>query len=323
MNPAPSSLDARTVPGQSEINNQKTTIRSRLARNRVVVVCAVVLGFVILASMAGPSLTGYGYEQTSDEQFAPPCARHLFGTDLHGRDVLTRVLHGGRISLAVGLIGTLVSLVVGVTWGMVAGYRGGQTDMAMMRFVDVLYSLPRLVFVIVLVTALDPPARAVLGGIGFEKLAGNTRILLLFVGLGVVSWLTMARIVRGQVLALKEQAFVLAARALGAGGWRILGRHLLPNLWGIVIIYLTLTIPVVILEESLLSFLGLGIQAPQSSWGSLISDGAAAINPIRIYWWLLVFPGSVMAATLLALNLLGDQLRDLLDPRTVRRSALS
>lgn len=319
MNPAPSSLDARPVPGQSEIRNQKSTILSRLARNRVVVACAAVLGVVVLASLGGPFLTGYGYEQTSDEQFAPPSARHPFGTDLHGRDVLTRVLYGGRVSLAVGLIGTLVSLVVGVTWGMIAGYRGGRTDMAMMRFVDVLYSLPRLVFVIVLVTALDPPARAVLGGLGLEALAGSTRMLLLFVGLGVVSWLTMARIVRGQVLALKEQAFVLAARALGARGWRILGRHLLPNLWGIVIVYLTLTIPVVILEESLLSFLGLGIQAPQSSWGSLISDGASAINPIRIYWWLLVFPGGVMAATLLALNLLGDQLRDLLDPRTVRR----
>lgn len=298
--------------------NFQSTVLRRLARNRLAMACTTLLGLIVLASLAGPLFTGYGYEQTSNDQFAPPSAQHLFGTDLHGRDVLTRALHGGRVSLAVGLIGTLVSLVVGVTWGMVAGYRGGRTDMVMMRFVDVLYSLPRLVFVIVLVTALDPPTRAVLRGLGLEALVGSTRMLLLFVGLGVVSWLTMARIVRGQVLALKEQAFVLAARVLGARGGRILGRHLLPNLWGIVIVYLTLTIPVVILEESLLSFLGLGIQAPQSSWGSLISDGASAINPIRIYWWLLVFPGGVMAATLLALNLLGDQLRDLLDPRTLR-----
>ncbi|NUN92215.1 MAG: ABC transporter permease [Verrucomicrobiae bacterium] len=290
----------------------------RILRNRAMVACLTGLFLIVLASVFGPFFTGYGYEETSDLQFAPPSLRHPFGTDLHGRDVLTRVLYGGRVSLAVGLIGTLVSLTVGVAWGMIAGYRGGRTDLAMMRFVDVLYSLPRLVFVIVLVTALDPLARAGLGRLGLETFAGGARMLLLFVGLGAVSWLTMARIVRGQVLALKEQSFVLAARALGARGGRILGRHLLPNLWGIVMVYLTLMIPAVILDESFLSFLGLGIQAPQSSWGSLIADGAAAINPIRIYWWLLVFPGGVMGATLLALNLLGDQLRDLLDPRTVR-----
>ncbi|MCC7518104.1 MAG: ABC transporter permease [Verrucomicrobiae bacterium] len=290
----------------------------RFVRHRTAVACLATLGLIVFASAFGPFFTGYGYEQTSDLQFAPPSRQHLFGTDLHGRDVLTRVLYGGRISLAVGLIGALVSLTGGVAWGMIAGYRGGRTDLAMMRFVDVLYSLPRLVFVIVLVTALDPPLREGLQRLGFVSLAGSARILLLFAGLGIVSWLTMARIVRGQVLALKEQQFVLAARAMGAGGRRILGRHLLPNLWGIVIVYLTLTIPAVILDESFLSFLGLGIQAPQSSWGSLVSDGAAAINPIRIYWWLLVFPGAAMAVTLLALNLLGDQLRDLLDPRTVR-----
>ncbi len=293
---------------------------ARLARDRTVAAC---LGFVLLVMVAaifGPCFTGYGYEQTSDLQYAPPGLSHLFGTDLHGRDLLTRALYGGRISLAVGLIGTLVSLTVGVVYGMVSGYLGGRVDLVMMRFVDVLYSLPRLVFVIVLVTALDPVTRSALGKLGLETLAANTRILLLFVGLGVVSWLTMARIVRGQVLALKEQPFVLAARALGARKRRILLRHLLPNLTGIIIVYLTLTIPVVILEESLLSFLGLGIQAPQSSWGSLISEGAAAINPVKIYWWLLVFPGALMALTLLSLNLLGDRLRDAFDPRTIRKS---
>lgn len=280
--------------------------------------CLAVLALVVLASLFGPWLTGYGYEQTSDLQFAPPGAKHLFGTDLHGRDLLTRILCGGRISLAVGLIGTLVSLTVGVAYGMVSGYLGGRTDSVMMRLVDVLYSLPRLVFVIVLITALDTPVRAAFGTTGLESLAANTRLMLMFVGLGIVSWLTMARIVRGQVLALKEQPFVLAAQALGARRRRILVYHLLPNLTGIIIVYLTLTIPVVILEESLMSFLGLGIQAPQSSWGSLISEGAAAVNPIKIYWWLLVFPGAIMALTLLSLNLLGDRLRDLFDPRVLR-----
>lgn len=291
---------------------------TRLLRRRSAVMCMIFLVLIALASVVGPWFTGYGYEQTSNDQFAPPSAAHWCGTDLHGRDVLTRILYGGQISLMVGLIGTLVSLTVGVAYGMISGYVGGRTDSAMMRGVDVLYSLPRLVFVIVLITALDPYTRAGLEELHLKSLVGHTRILLLFVGLGVVSWLTMARIVRGQVLALKEQQFVLAAQALGASTRRILWHHLLPNLLGIIIVYLTLTIPVVILEESLLSFLGLGIQAPQSSWGSLISEGAAAINPISMNWWLLVFPGATMALTLLSLNLLGDHLRDIFDPRTAK-----
>lgn len=289
---------------------------TRLRRRRSAVACLVLLTLIALASIMGPWFTGYGYEQTSGLQFARPSPAHWCGTDLHGRDVLTRILYGGRISLMVGLIGTLVSLTVGVAYGMIAGYLGGRTDTLMMRAVDVLYSLPRLVFVIVLITVLDLHTRSFLARHQLDSLAGNLRILFLFVGLGVVSWLTMARIVRGQVLALKEQQFVLAAQALGAGTFRILRRHLLPNLLGIIIVYLTLTIPVVILEESLLSFLGLGIQAPQSSWGSLISEGAAAINPISMNWWLLVFPGAIMGLTLLCLNLLGDHLRDIFDPRT-------
>ncbi len=303
-----------------ETQNPKweTSSLSRLLRKWTVVIYLSFLVFVILAAIFGPMLTGYGYEQTSDQQFVRPSFIHLLGTDLHGRDLLTRILYGGRISLAVGFIGTLVSLTVGVAYGMISGYVGGRTDMIMMRLVDILYSLPRLVIVIVLITALDPVTRIFFEKLRLESLGANTRILLLFVGLGIISWLTMARIIRGQVLALKEQPFVLAAEALGARRRRILWHHLLPNLSGIIIVYLTLTIPVVILEESLLSFLGLGIQAPQSSWGSLISDGATAINPIRIYWWLLVFPGGIMALTLLSLNLLGDHLRDVLDPRTVK-----
>ncbi len=283
--------------------------------------CFGFLIFIVGAAALGPFLTGYGYEQTSNQQFAPPSTQHLFGTDLHGRDLLTRVLHGARISLMVGLIGAIVSLTVGVSYGMISGYSGGRTDMIMMRWVDVLYSLPRLIFVIILITALDRPTRIFLQHLGMETFANSTRVLLLFVGLGAMEWLTMARIIRGQVLALKEQSFVLAARSLGASTSRILFHHLLPNLNGIIIIYLTLTIPGIILLESLLSFLGLGIQAPQSSWGTLISEGASAVNPLRIYWWLLVFPGGIMALTLLTLNILGDRLRDILDPRTIKTSS--
>ncbi len=290
----------------------------RLFHQPIAVFCLVVVALMVLASIFGPSLTGYGFEQTSDTQFAPPSWNHWCGTDLHGRDLLTRILFGARISLAVGLIGTLVSLTVGVAYGMIAGYHGGRLDSIMMRFVDVLYSLPRLVFVIVLITVLDKQTRLFFNRLELPGLASNARLILLFVGLGIMEWLTMARIVRGQVLSLKEQPFVLAAKALGSPTSRILLRHLLPNLAGIIIVYLTLTIPVVILTESLLSFLGLGIQAPKSSWGSLISDGAAAINPVHIYWWLIMFPGGIMALTLLSLNLLGDHLRDIFDPRTLR-----
>ena len=301
------------------MNPSRPTAARRLFRDPVALLCMGFVGFMILAAFWGLYFTGFGYEQTSDRQFQPPGFQHLLGTDLNGRDLLTRILFGARISLAVGLIGTLVSLSVGVFYGMISGYLGGRVDMAMMRLVDILYSLPRLVFVIVLITAFDKIVYQALSRIGFENLTGYTRILLLFVGLGSMQWLTMARIIRGQVLSLKEQPFVLAAQALGARKSRILLRHILPNLVGIIIVYLTLTIPEIILLESFLSFLGLGIQPPQASWGSLISDGAAIINPVKMYWWLLVFPGTVMALTLLAMNLLGDRLRDIFDPRTQKR----
>jgi len=284
------------------------TAWQRLMRHPTAIICLVVLAVIVLAAILGPSYTGYGYAQTTDQQFASPSFEHWCGTDLHGRDLLTRILFGARVSLMVGLIGTLVSLIVGVAYGMIAGYRGGRVDALMMRFVDVLYCLPRLIYIIVLITSLSR----------FTKNSPEARLVLLFTGLGIMEWLTMARIVRGQVLTLKEQQFVLAARTLGASAPRILIRHLLPNLLGVIIVYLTLTIPTVILGESFLSFLGLGIQAPQSSWGSLISDGAAAINSVRIYWWLIVFPGLAMGATLLSLNLLGDHLRDIFDPRTTK-----
>jgi oligopeptide transport system permease protein len=224
--------------------------------------------------------------------------------------LLSRVLYGAQISLLVGFVGAAVSLVIGVLWGAIAGYAGGRVDSLMMRFVDILYSLPSIIFVIVLITALESVWKNWLAAIGSPDLAKSARLLFLFVGLGAVSWLTMARIVRGQVLSLRQRPFVEASRALGAGPLRILARHIIPNTLGVVIVYLTLTIPAIILYESFLSYLGLGIQPPMASWGSLIAEGADQMNPIRIYWWLVVFPSAFLVTTLLALNFLGDGLRD-------------
>jgi peptide/nickel transport system permease protein/oligopeptide transport system permease protein len=280
------------------------------------VVSGVFVLLVIAAALIVPLMKAADLDKITDAQFQPPSAAHWFGTDVHGRDLFARTFYGVRVSLLVGVVATVVSLIIGVLWGDIAGYTGGRTDAAMMRFVDVLYALPYILFVIVLITTLDGILKNFLVKAGLSELAARSRMLLLFVGLGSVSWLTMARIVRGQVLSLKAMAFVEAARAQGASTWHIVRRHLLPNTWGIVIVYLTLTLPGIILQESFLSFLGLGIQPPQASLGSLIADGASVINPIKIYWWLIVFPGTTMALTLLALNFLGDGLRDALDPRT-------
>jgi peptide/nickel transport system permease protein/oligopeptide transport system permease protein len=217
--------------------------------------------------------------------------------------------------MLVGFCGALVSFVIGTTYGMIAGYAGGAVDSAMMRIVEILYSIPRLIIIIIAVFTFDPILRTKLEALGWISLIGYSKIIILILALGVIEWLTMARIVRGQVLSLKSQQFVTAARSLGQSHFKIILRHLFPNLVGIVIVYLTLTIPAVILDESFLSFLGLGINAPQASWGSLLSDGAQAINPLKIYWWLILFPAAFMSATLLALNFLGDSLRDALDPR--------
>ena len=257
----------------------------------------------------------YQPEKLSDAQFQPPSSRHWFGTDVHGRELFSRVFYGAQVSLLVGIVGTAVSLVIGVLWGAVAGYAGGRLDNLMMRIVDVLYSLPSIIFVIVLITTLEGMLKQWLSAAGSPGLGKIARLLFLFVGLGAVSWLTMARIVRGQVLSLRQRPFVDASRALGAGPWHILRMHIVPNTMGVVIVYLTLTIPAIILYESFLSYLGLGIQPPMASWGSLISEGADQINPIRIYWWLITFPGAFLVITLLALNFIGDGLRDAWDVR--------
>lgn len=251
----------------------------------------------------------------TDAQFQPPNWDHWLGTDLSGRDLLSRMLYGARISLLVGLAGAFVSLVIGALWGGVAGYLGGFWDSVLMRIVDVLYALPSIVFVMVLISVIEPALHGWLLSAATPSAAAGVRMGLLFVGLGAVSWLTMARIVRGQVLSLRAQSFVEASRALGANHLWILRKHILPNVAGVILVYLTLTIPSVILYESFLSYLGLGIEPPQASLGSLIADGATQLNPVRVYWWLIVFPGGLLAATLLALNLLGDALRDAWEPR--------
>lgn len=267
----------------------------RLKKNRMAVFSGGVLLFMFVFVVAGPWLMPYTFEQQDLAYGAQGASwKHWFGTDLHGRDLLVRTMHGGRISLLVGLCATAVSLTIGVAYGAISGYFGGRIDSMMMRIVDVLYVIP-FMFVVIL----------------FLVLFGRS-LILLFVALGAVSWLTMARIVRGQVLSLKNSEFVEAARASGVGHLGIVFRHLVPNALGTIIVYSTLTIPRVMLEEAFLSYLGLGVQPPDASWGLLVSDGA---NSMTFLPHMLVFPGLLLTVTLFALNFLGDGLRDALDPR--------
>ena len=290
----------------------------RFRRNTPAVISLIVFVALVVLVLIWPWIAPYSWNTTSEAQFSTPSGKHWFGTDVHGRDVFTRVIYGARISLMVGIVGAGVALVIGVLWGAIAGYVGGRWDNLMMRFVDILYSLPSIVFVIVLITTLSELAKnwfaTSFGKLG-PQLAASTPIIFLFAGLGAVSWLTMARIVRGQVLSLRQRSFVAASRALGASHLRLLGRHVLPNVFGIIIVYLTLTVPSIILYESFLSYLGLGVQPPIASWGTLIAEGASQLNPVRIYWWLIVFPASMLVITLLSLNFLGDGLRDAFEPR--------
>ena len=411
----------------------------RLMRNRVAVAALLILAAITFVAIFGPPLLRERYdpETPTAAKLVTPCAAHYFGTDMNGRDVFSRVIQGGRISLIVGLCGALVSFFIGTTYGLIAGYAGGRTDNVMMRFVEMLHSVPRLIIVIVAIFSfgpwlenrlnhstvfglfgnnprivftivclllwliwrgaeksrdyvrarllwilalllslgislpliktggaagtvalcyatflistpilalflriigisgasrtwlgilavvttglfLSPSVERIFASYRLNPLVGYSKVIILILCLGLIEWLAMARIVRGQVLALKEQQFVLAARALGQSHARILLRHLLPNLIGVIVVYLTLTIPAVILDESFLSFLGLGINDPQASWGSLLSDGKNVINPIHSYWWLLLFPAAAMSLTLVALNFLGDAIRDALDPRARR-----
>jgi len=267
----------------------------RLRKNRMAMAGLGFLTLLIILCLLTPWIAPYGYEEQNLRLGASaPSAAHWLGTDTLGRDMLTRILHGGRISLLVGIVATAMALVIGVTYGAIAGYFGGRVDAFMMRIVDTMYALPFMIFIILLMVVF------------------GRNLLLLFLAIGAVEWLTMARIVRGQVLSLRQQEYIEAAISLGLGPAAIIRKHVLPNVLGPIIVYTTLTIPNVMLLEAFLSFLGLGIQPPQSSWGVLISYG---VDSMEEYPWLLIFPGVALAMTLFALNFLGDGLRDALDPK--------
>ena len=267
----------------------------RLLRNRAAVVSAIVLAFIAVVSFGASWLSPYPIDDIDWENIStPPSATHWFGTDENGRDLFTRTLHGGQVSLMVGIVATLVSLVIGVIWGAVAGFFGGRIDAVMMRTVDILYSLPYMFFVILLVVFF------------------GRNILLIFIALGAVQWLDMARIVRGQTLSLKRKEFIEAAHASGVSNANIIRRHIIPNTLGPVVIYITLTVPSVILTESFISFLGLGVQEPQTSWGVLIAEGARVMETAP---WSLIYPAIFLGVTLFCFNFIGDGLRDALDPK--------
>ena len=308
-----------------------------LQRNRVAMAALWFLGLLVLASILVPFFLNDAIKQSTMDQFMPPNSRsvdgsryHLLGTDVNGQDLFYRLLTGAQVSLGVGFVAACFSLFIGTVYGMISGYAGGRVDALMMRFIDMLYAVPRILFVMIFISAFDSQFKSALDGVrlwaqhtqwhSVEHIARSlipySRILILIISLGLVEWLTMARIVRGQVLVLRELAFVTASRAMGQRWWVILRRHLWPNLSTIILTYLTLTIPAVILDESFLSYLGLGIEDPAASWGSLLKDGAPVINPLESKWWLLAFPAVLMSASLLALNFLGDGLRDAFDPKS-------
>jgi len=270
----------------------------RLTQNKLAMFGLFVLVILIIVALLTPWIAPYSYsDQNLELGASPPSAAHWLGTDTFGRDMLTRIMYGSRVSLAVGFLATAVALTIGVLWGTVSGYIGGRTDAVMMRTVDILYALPFTIFIILLMVVF------------------GRNLFLLFMAIGAVEWLTMARIVRGEVLNVRHQEYIEAVITMGLRKRRIMSRHVIPNVLGSIIVYTTLTIPNVILLESFLSFLGLGIQPPQSSWGLLISYG---VETMEEYPWLLFFPAAVLSLSLFSLNFLGDGLRDALDPRASR-----
>ena len=268
----------------------------RLISNKLSLIGSLYILFIIFLALITPFIAPYDYAyQNLELGPSPPSAEHWLGTDTLGRDLLTRMMYGSRVSLMVGFLATIVALTIGVTWGTVAGFVGGKVDTIMMRIVDILYGIPFIIFVILLMVIF------------------GRNLILLFMAIGAVEWLTMARIVRSQVMSLSKQEFILAAEAMGVSKTGIIYKHLIPNTIGPVIVYATLTVPQIMLLEAFLSFLGLGVQAPLSSWGLLIRDGAVSMEE---YWWLLIFPSLACSLTLFSLNFIGDGLRDALDPRT-------
>jgi oligopeptide transport system permease protein len=269
----------------------------RLVRNKAALVSMVLLAVIVLMAVLAPLLSPHPYDEVYWDRIAAPpdfLNAHWFGTDGNGRDLFVRTLYGARVSLAVGIAATLVSLVIGVAYGATAGFLGGKVDEVMMRVVDILYSLPFMFFVIILVVVF------------------GRHIVLIFVALGAVEWLTMARIVRGQTLSIRRREFIEAARAAGVSSGKMIARHVIPNVMGPVVVYVTLTVPEVIITESFLSFLGLGVQEPMTSWGVLISEGAGQMESAP---WMLIFPAIFLAVTLFCFNFIGDGLRDALDPK--------
>jgi oligopeptide transport system permease protein len=284
---------AETVAGRSLWMDAWRTLK----KNRAAVVSGIIIAFMAVLVVIGPLFSPYAYDFTDWGNLSTgPSVEtgHIFGTDTLGRDLFVRTLIGGRISLMVGIVATLVSLVIGISYGATAGYFGGRLDHVMMRVVDILYAMPFMFFVILLMVLF------------------GRNIVLIFVAIGVINWLDMARIVRGQTLTLKAREFVEAAEAQGVSTFAIIRRHIVPNLLGVVAVYVTLTIPQVILVESFLSFLGLGVQEPMTSWGALVKDGAEEMESAA---WMLLFPAVFLATTLFCFNFVGDGLRDALDPK--------
>lgn len=283
----------------------------RFAKNRFALICASVFATIVLATIVVPMATGHDPTKNNlKERLKPPTREHFFGTDAMGRDLFTRVFWGCRITFIIGIAATILGVTIGIIYGGISGYVGGTTDNLMMRFVDVLYGLPLLVYTMLLINVF----KGYWEPLGFsQETRWEWNIILIFLAVGSIGWLTTARIVRGQVLSLKEQEFVQSARALGASGPRTLFIHIVPNLLGPVVVYSTLTLPSVMLFESFISFLGLGVEPPNASLGLLIDDGVKQLMPTDIYWWLLVFPSAILAVSLFCLNAVGDGLRDALD----------
>ena len=268
----------------------------RLTTNKLSLFSLIYIFILVFVALITPFIAPYDYAyQDLALGASPPSSDHLLGTDTLGRDLLTRMMYGSRISLMGGFLATSVALIIGVIWGTIAGFSGGKTDAIMMRIVDTLYGIPFIILIILLMVIF------------------GRNLVLLFLAIGAVEWLTMARIVRSQVLNLSRQEFILSAEAMGVSKLSIIFRHLIPNAMGPVIVYATLTVPQIMLLESFLSFLGLGVQPPLSSWGLLIRDGAVSMEE---YWWLLIFPSLAFSLTLFSLNFIGDGLRDAIDPRT-------
>jgi oligopeptide transport system permease protein len=290
-------LDATNTEAEIKGRSLWSDAGYRLLQNKAAVVSGIILGIIVLLVVFAPAASPFAFDEVDWELISTPpdlASGHLFGTDAIGRDLFVRTLEGGRISLLIGVIATLVSLVIGIAYGATAGYIGGRTDNIMMRIVDILYAMPFMFFVILLMVFF------------------GRHIFLIFIAIGAINWLDMARIVRGQTLSLKRKEYIEAAQACGVGSFRIIVRHIVPNLLGIVVVYVTLTIPQVILVESFLSFLGLGVQEPNTSWGALVNEGAQDMEQAP---WALLFPAGFLATTLFCFNFIGDGLRDALDPK--------